>query len=224
MTRDGLAKKRKSLPKWGLNVLDIQKIKLIQSHIVRCHMPNDGNESQDTPNSGIELSITMDDGEPISAEVWEYPTLKDDFIRRANEIQDSIQECDDHRDFLRENQDTVVILFAIANELLNERRDQLLIQGLISDHIIEDEDKDERILIRNLSQKQKDELLRHYNLVDDGNNVADDVKDTIDYRNWVVHDPPERYRIQDLDTLSKRIDTARDAIAGIAKYIKQNEC
>jgi RNA-binding protein YhbY len=182
-------------------------------------MPNDDNGSQSTDDLREGIEIIMDEGEPISAKVWHMPSLKDDFIRRSNEIQKSIQDSGDIRDFLRENQDTIVILFAIANELLTEQRDQLLTQELISNHIINDKSKDEKKLIDNLSEKQKDELIRHYNLVDDDNNVAEDIKKTIDYRNRVIHDPQKRYRIQDLDTLSERINTARDAIGGITEYI-----
>jgi len=163
------------------------------------------------------IDITMSEGTPTTAKIWPIPTLEYDFKQRSREVKGAIWTSEDYQSFLTEHQDTVVVLFAIANELLTERRDQLFVQEVMAEWVKTDSDVEERQVLEEMSNKSIWELFRHYNLADP--DVADCIQKTVSYRNGVVHDPQKRYRISDLDTLYEHVTTAQKAVRGIAEYV-----
>jgi hypothetical protein len=196
--------------------------KFIRTNINYIGMPSDENSPQGSnDNSPVRLPPEVAETATPTEEIWPIPSLKLDFEERCREIQDGVGNSEGYWDFLEEYQDTVVITFSIANEILKEQMSMLLVQNIMKKWTRRDENVNERAVINNLGNKEKSDMLRHYHIVEP--EIIDDVDCTIDYRHHVVHDPQKRHRITNLNTLSERIETARKAVDGLAGYINSDD-
>ena len=179
--------------------------------------PADSTEGVDEDSKVIAAEPTPAKAGTTTARGWGALTLEADLGERRDRIQDSIDNCNHFIDFLEENQNTVLVFFVISREILCEKIVQLLAQELVAEDIRREEDMNETHLFRQLSDEERSNSLKHYDIVDP--DLVDDIEDTINYRNNMTHDPTEQQRIRDLDELSTRVETAYEAVQSVEESI-----
>jgi hypothetical protein len=188
---------------------------------VPANMTDDESEeaNQATINAtGFDTHATVELEEPPMSVTWGVPELHNELREMGRSLKTAIDEVNDYADFLSEYQDSLVVFFTIASELVDEYTEKLFVCELMDDDYRDREDTNERAIANELNKKSIADLLSHYAVIE--SDLQDNIKEIHDYRNRLVHDPQKRHRITDLDRLSDRIDNVFTVYSRLEREIE----
>jgi len=171
--------------------------------------------------TGFDTHETVELEEPPTSVTWGVPELHKELREKGKSLKTAIDEADDYANFLSEYQDSLVVFFTIASELVDEYTENLFVRELMDDKYRNREETNERAIVNELNQKSIANLLSHYNVIE--SDLQDSIKEIHDYRNRLVHDPQKRHRITDLDRLSDRIDNVFTVYSRLEREIEAQD-
>ena len=132
------------------------------------------------------------------------PVPEKDLKDTYQELSTAIEGAESYTEFLDEHQDSVVVFFAIANEVLKDKGGKILEAEILK------AEHQEGVIASEFGRKKIYDLLSWADIIDTETQKM--AKRSFDYRDTLVHEPEARHRQRDLDQLDERMQDALELV------------
>jgi len=167
------------------------------------HMPEDDEGSQN--EATVSASLATSTASALTANPWVVPAPRGDLDGLAEELKSGIADSDSTIEFLGDYQNTLVVFFAVAREVIYQQLGDLLENKIVADEyqtgaVANEIDKTDRRV----------KMLARFGIIE--SELEDDLENIIGERRSLVHDPKYRHQEQNLNLLEDHIDVTLNTI------------